>query len=937
MRSSVYKRCENSEYRVCLSMRWASQLGRASDTAAASYCVMSKPLLVRPSATGIQTPPWLGSLPLFMEPLHIDHVQKLIEELYSSTDPQTAKQIQEQLQAIQRQPQAWSIASQLLSLPSDHCRFFGAHTFQMKIVREWNSLPVEQIAWLREELLTWIVRLCSGPNFVTTKLCLALISYAFHTIPDHWSQFIPETVNALHAGAQVYGFPASTIQYIILEFLTLVPEEISNADILGGQKSRLIQELKDSIPLVLSTLSSFLLPTDQPMPISMQQKALKCLQSWIQYGIPMEDVYPLLRQCMLFLGHEELFESAVEALLEAMQQMDWAKYLTLRDDLLDCFASDMVTQRFNECIHEEDEDTGKLLARLFCTYGETYTDFVAIGLANPKVNLLMSMIMQLTCFHGHFPVDEEVSDIPLNFWYVLQETLFDNGIIPVRQSVTVTDGDDDVSLERAESEQQALWHRQAGEAALVIYRQLVSTLLIKAAFPEDSVWSIWTKDHKDRFRRYRRDVGDTMINPYFVLRNDMLAIVLDHAVTILNQWQSSQTSSQTLEAAFFCLKSISEEVPTEENTHIPVLFGPQILGRMPSDCDARLQTTTLLLIGSLSEWLKNHPSFLPSVMNYIVPCLSLPRLAPAAASAFADICDACRESLLEALQNLMHVYGAMSSSNIDSNIMQKVVESVADVIQALSPERSVGPLMTLTGDILQGIGKALHLLPENPVLARDLILTQLQYLSACCRGIQPPSDDYQTLSARNSTYDAFASGQLRLQYAKVPGFVEISQAIRDYTQQISTTWSRDEEIARALARFVESGIRSINPLLTLDFEDLSSLVEKSYSDAPYPCWLDIAKFMMTVYGGQEAHYARLRDLLAFLTGKTLAFINGVQGTVEITPHAGKCCSKMTGELKKKKELLDTDFVLYDLAMEEHPDIVDSYFDLLSGVSERIAF
>lgn len=80
-------------------------------------------------------------------------------------------------------------------------------------------------------------------------------------------------------------------------------------------------------------------------------------------------------------------------------------------------------------------------------------------------------------------------------------------------------------------------------------------------------------------------------------------------------------------------------------------------------------------------------------MNYIAPCLSDPLLAPSASSAFADICDTCRESLVDELDSLMHVYVAMSSSGIKSNIMQKVVESVADVIQVLPPDRAMIPLM----------------------------------------------------------------------------------------------------------------------------------------------------------------------------------------------------------------------------------------------------
>lgn len=51
-------------------------------------------------------------------------------------------------------------------------------------------------------------------------------------------------------------------------------------------------------------------------------------------------------------------------------------------------------------------------------------------------------------------------------------------------------------------------------------------------------------DMQDRFKIWRRDLGDTMINPYYVLRNDMLSILLEYASTILNQWSSLPSASQ---------------------------------------------------------------------------------------------------------------------------------------------------------------------------------------------------------------------------------------------------------------------------------------------------------------------------------------------------------------------------------------------------------
>ncbi|KAL0078469.1 armadillo-type protein [Phycomyces blakesleeanus] len=823
-----------------------------------------------------------------MEQLSVGHVQKLIEGLYNSTDPRTAKDVQEQLQAIQRLPQAWGIAPELLSIQSDQCRFFGAHTFQVKISRDWDTLPEDRIDWLRDEILVWIVRLCAGPMLVTTKLCLALISFALHAVPNHWHSFVAESVDALRRGGAVYGVATQNIDAAILEFLTLVPEEISNTELAGNRKLQLIQELNDAVPLVLSVLSSVLFTTSYADGTA-QQKALRCFQSWIQYGIEFEASYPIIQQTMRLLTKEDTFEPATEVLLEAMQQPSWARYVTLRDDLLKCFTSEEMKNQFTTCISG--------MSKLFTAFGETFAEFISVQLPRHDVLLLMDMIMQLTAFHGHFPADQEVSEIPLNFWYVLQEVLFDNGIAPIRDDsyAPSLDGDDDASLDKTmPSEEQRIWTRQCGEAAVIIYRQLVTILQQKAAFPEDSVWASWAQDLKDKFRICRRDLGDTMINPYYILRGEMLAILLEHAIAVINHWDSIPLASQDLEATLFCLKSISEEISPGEDEHIHRFFGPEVFGRFPRNGSIRLQNTTILLMGSLAEWLKKHPQFLAPVMNYLVPCLSIPKLAPSAASAFSDICDACRNSLVDDLDSLMNIYNAMSHSQIEAS----VVESIANVIQVLPMEIAITPILTLTGNILQSAAEALEIAKTDQERARLMILTQIQYLSACCKGIQSPNDDYQSMSARLAFYDSFASGKSIAAFSDIEGLSQINDAMRKLTREIAGIWNGDEKVMKALSLFLESGVRSVSPVLALPFLDLVMIIQASYQSAPFPCWLDTAKFVITVYGGQDAYFQNLRELLQSLTVRTLEFITNPKD------------------------------------MEQSPDVVDSYFDLLSAVLKR---
>lgn len=61
---------------------------------------------------------------------------------------------------------------------------------------------------------------------------------------------------------------------------------------------------------------------------------------------PYRQAYPLLQKVMNLLGNEALFEPAVEVLLESMQQSSWTRYQTYRNELLACFTSDGMREKF---------------------------------------------------------------------------------------------------------------------------------------------------------------------------------------------------------------------------------------------------------------------------------------------------------------------------------------------------------------------------------------------------------------------------------------------------------------------------------------------------------------------------------------------------------------------------------------------------------------
>lgn len=52
----------------------------------------------------------------------------------------------------------------------------------------------------------------------------------------HWSNFITDFCQVLQSGAQAQGKDPRNVKIALLEFLTVVPEEVGTADLIGDRK-----------------------------------------------------------------------------------------------------------------------------------------------------------------------------------------------------------------------------------------------------------------------------------------------------------------------------------------------------------------------------------------------------------------------------------------------------------------------------------------------------------------------------------------------------------------------------------------------------------------------------------------------------------------------------------------------------------------------------
>lgn len=215
-------------------------------------------------------------------------------------------------------PQAWQFSWALLN-PNKvpEIQYFGASALHIKISRYWNDIPSDQYESLKSQLFNQIACFASGSKIVLTRLCVALASLALNMMPERWPNAVGDMVKMFQTESSDVDGKARCMA--LLELLTVLPEEFQTSRLPQYRKGEVRNALAQESGAVFPLLQQ-LLQTDSPVFIS--QKALKCFSSWVQLDIPLMDCESLMQASFSSLQNAELFDTAVEALVNAISQPD---------------------------------------------------------------------------------------------------------------------------------------------------------------------------------------------------------------------------------------------------------------------------------------------------------------------------------------------------------------------------------------------------------------------------------------------------------------------------------------------------------------------------------------------------------------------------------------------------------------------------------------
>uniref|UniRef100_A0A8C3T0D0 Importin-13 n=1 Tax=Chelydra serpentina TaxID=8475 RepID=A0A8C3T0D0_CHESE len=606
-------------------------------------------------------------------PPHLTCCGTALHQLYYDPNIENKNLAQKWLMQAQVSPQAWHFSWLLLNLDKvPEIQYFGASALHIKISRYWNDIPADQYESLKSQLFSQITRFASGSKIVLTRLCVALASLALSMMPEAWPCAVADMVRMFQAEDSNVDGRARCLA--LLELLTVLPEEFQTSRLpqyrKGQVRSVLAQECGSVFPLLEQLLQQ------QDSPGFIKQKVLKCFSSWVQLEIPLMDCENLIQAAFTSLQDPELFDTAVEAIVNAISQPDFINILL-----------ELWPPKLDTGFQQQSHPVPKTEVKLpLCSYSR-------FPFMHPRI--LLALLA--TASHCKLVFSSLSTMTPRSF---------SDGGLPGCQR------DDILSFE---PDKQAVYQ----QVYRPVYFQLVDVLLHKAQFPSDEEYGFWSSDEKEQFRIYRVDISDTLMYVYEMLGAELLSSLYDKLGRLLTSTEQP-SSWQHTEALLYGFQSIAETIDVNYSDVVPGLIG--LIPRI-SISNVQLADTVMFTIGALSEWLADHPVMINNVLPLVLQALGNPELSISSVSTLKKICRECKYDLPPYAANIVAVSQDVLMKQIHKTSQcMWLMQALGFLLSALQVEEILKNLHSLITPYIQQLEK---LADETPNPSNKLAIIHI--------------------------------------------------------------------------------------------------------------------------------------------------------------------------------------------------------------------
>uniref|UniRef100_A0A672T9L2 Importin-13 n=1 Tax=Sinocyclocheilus grahami TaxID=75366 RepID=A0A672T9L2_SINGR len=734
-----------------------------------------------------------------------------LHQLYYDPNIENKNLAQKWLMQAQVSPQAWQFCWVLLRPEKvPEIQYFGASALHTKISRYWGDIPAEQYDTLKTQLFSQIAHFASGSKIVLTRLCVALASLALNMMPEAWPGAVSEMVRMFQEeGGEVDGRARCLA---LLELLTVLPEEFQTSRLPQYRKGQVRGALGREWTAVYPLLQQLLRQPDSPPLV--KARVLKCLSSWVLLDVPLNESEGLVEASFTALADPELFDTAVEAIVNTISQPDSQRYVNTLLKLVPQVLQ--LQEQLRDAVQNGDMETSHGICRIAVSLGENHSRALLEQVEHWQSFLaLVNMIMFCTGIPGHYPVNETTSSLTLTFWYTLQ--------------------DDIMSFE---AEKQAIYL----QVYRPVYFQLVDVLLHKAQFPTDEEYASWSSDEKEQFRIYRVDVSDTLMYVYEMLGAELLSNLYDKLGRVLTNTEPTTTWQHT-EALLYGFQSIAETIDVNYSDVIPGLIG--LIPRININ-NVQLADTVMFTIGALAEWLADHPVMLSSVLPLVLQALGNPDLSVSSVSTLKKICRECKYDLPPYAANIVAV---------SQEVLIKQIHKTSQCMW-----------------LMQALGFLLSALPVEEILRNlhSLITPYIQQLEKLAGETPNPSNKLAIIHILGLLSNLFTTLDIT-KPEEEPGenVVVVLQQVFALIQTVLSKWLNDSQVVEAVCAIFEKSVKTLLHDFAPMVSQLSEMLGQMYSTIPQASALDLTRQMVHIFASETNHFPPIKALFELVTSVTL--------------------------------------------------------------------
>lgn len=639
-----------------------------------------------------------------------------VEKLYSSSDPQEVYALQRELQAIQKSPEGFDLASFLLQTNSRNCQYFGALTFA--VVIQNSDLNDQNVQALVSAISGHIRQLLSdesqisGRLFILRKLMsdlsilLIKLSFSHHPI---WvflrsiSSFEGSDVQAF--ASHIPQVPLTLLGLLMIYFAILVEDVIKLNDGASAINAAVKTEIFPYLEVTFEYLTY--LQDNKQLPEDLDVQALETLNSWMSY-IPNANgdarydseqlsliVKFLLQHFQLPIDYESdqtmtalrlclsIFNEILEVnapLLSVEQKLSLYLILFNRGEWGDQFLNTIVFHERREEFHEE--------VNAFVDLALVVLQLNAIRLSKsilePSTQNILSIALRLTSIEGVPLHDEFVSERMLAFWEEFANVYQDSSDI---FDILFEESTDAQFKDRFESEKKLL------------FINVSKIYWGKIHIPDLTVYN----GIRNEFTAYRNTVAEFFNGAYALLKSDFYEMLCESLINSIQRFPEDQGLSADIEATIYLLYKINSDTiyfESQERLIAPFslrIFSSNIFetvkGISLSEQRGQLFYSTFVQFLASNEFFfktSEGSVYLGQVFDMLFPIImagssSISLLASKTAT---KICEECSLSLTGFLPNLeLIVIEMLKNPSIDSLIRLRMFNAYSVIAKSIKDLR----------------------------------------------------------------------------------------------------------------------------------------------------------------------------------------------------------------------------------------------------------